>query len=112
MRNRLAAMVLVFESITCGLAIPVAAMVSESSMAARLLTGMAVMCLLTAGLLRRSFGIALGWAVQICVVVVIVFVPAFAFVGIPFALLWWLSLRIGGRIDLEREQRHGEAAAG
>lgn len=96
MRNRLAAMVLAFEAITVGLAIPVA------PGAARPLTFVAVLCVLTAAVLRRPGGIAVAWILQVLLLALIFVLPAFAFVAVPYVLLWWYCLRVGSRIDRER----------
>lgn len=106
MRTRLAAMVLVFEAITCGLAIPVAAQVSDADAAARALAALAIVAVLAAGVLRRPGGFAIGWLLQAGLLSTCWLVPAFAFVAVPFVTLWWFCLRIGGRIDREREQLH------
>ena len=107
MRRRLAAMVLAFEAITCGLAIPVAAAVAGSDTAVRALTLLAIMSVLMAGVLRRPFGFAVAWLLQFGMLGAIIVVPSFAFVAVPFVALWWYCLRVGARIDREREQRHG-----
>lgn len=107
MRRRLAAMVLAFEAVTCGLAIPVAGAVAGSDTAVRVLTLLAITSVLVAGVLRRPFGFAVGWLLQLGMIAVIVVVPAFAFVAVPFVALWWYCLRVGARIDREREQLHG-----
>lgn len=110
MRSRLAAMVLVFEAITSALAIPVAANLATSDAAVEAFTLLAIFALLTTAALRRPGGIAVGWIVQAAMLATIVIVPAFAFVALPFCVLWWYCLRIGARIDLEREQLHGDGA--
>ena len=102
MRYRLAAMVLAFEAVTVGLAIPVA------TAAARPLTLVAVICVLTAAIVRRPGGMAVAWAVQVVLLALIVVVPAFAFVAVPYVALWWFCVRIGTRID--RERLHAEDA--
>ena len=112
MRRRLAAMVLAFEAITCGLAIPVAATVSDSTRAVQLLTLIAVLAVLTAEVLRRPGGMAVGWMVQGLLLVTILLMPAFGFVAGPFAALWWFCLRVGARIDREGEELHGDGAVG
>lgn len=96
MRRRLAAMVLAFEAITVALAIPVA------PDAALPLVVVALLCVVGASIVRRPIGITFGWMVQALLLAVIWFVPAFAFVGVPYLLLWWYCLRIGDRIDRER----------
>lgn len=96
MRIRLAAMVLAFEAITVALALPVA------TDAARPLTFVAVLCVLTAAVLRRPGGFIVAWTVQILLLALILIVHAFAFVAVPYVLLWWYCTRIGSRIDRER----------
>lgn len=99
MRNRLASMVLAFEAITVGLAIPVA------THAAGVLAIVAVSCIVSAGVVRRPGGLALAWVLQVVLVALTAIVPAFIFVAVPYALLWWYCLRVGNRID--RERAHG-----
>lgn len=106
MRTRLAAMVLAFEAITCGLAIPVASMVAESGGAAKALTLLAVIAILTAAVLKRPGGFVVAWIVQCGMLATAIAVPAFAFIAVPFVALWWYCLRIGSRIDREREELH------
>jgi Protein of unknown function (DUF4233) len=75
-----------------------------------LFSGLAVACLLTAGLLRRAWGYAFGWAVQAAVVASGFLVPVMFFLGGVFAVLWWLALSQGARIEREREayaREHG-----
>src|SRR3954468_22236797 len=72
--------------------------------------GLAVACLLTAGLLRRPWGYAFGWAVQAAVVASGFWVPVIFFLGGVFAVLWWFALSQGARIEREREayaREHG-----
>lgn len=111
MKRRLAAMVLVFEAITVGLAIPVAAQVSGSGSAVLLLTAIAVLSLIAPGGLGRGWGYPLGWALQAAQLFGIVLLPALAFVAIPFVALWSYCLYMGARIDRDREQSHGENTA-
>lgn len=110
MKRRLAAMVLVFEAITCGLAIPVAAQVSGSGPAVLLLTAIALLSLVSPGGLGRGWGYPLGWTLQGAQLVGIVFLPALAFVAVPFVALWSYCMYIGARIDREREQGHAPVA--
>lgn len=64
--------------------------------------GLAVACLLVAGLVRRPSGYAVGWLVQAAVIASGLLVPAMVFLGLVFAVLWWAALNQGARI--EREQ--------
>lgn len=69
-----------------------------------------IACLLTAGLLRRRVGYAIGSALQVALVGAGVVVGALRVhllpVAIVFAVLWVVSLRLGVRIDRERAQRY------
>lgn len=102
MKRRLAAMVLVFEAITLGLAIPVAATVGDSQPAVILLSVIAVLSLLAPGGLGRGWGYPLGWALQGAQLIGIVLLPALAFVAVPFVALWSYCLYMGDRIDRGR----------
>ena len=67
------------------------------------------------GLLRRGVaGYVLGSMLQVLIVATGIIVPMMFVVGAIFAVLWLVSLRIGGRIDADRlawergEQPHAE----
>lgn len=51
------------------------------------------------GVITRPGGVALGWALQIALVVSGVFVPMMFFLGVVFALLWWASVHFGRKAD-------------
>ncbi len=65
-------------------------------------SALAVACLVVAGMLRRTWGYAVGWVLQIAIVATGVLVPAMYVVGGIFLLLWWYGLRLGRRIERER----------
>jgi hypothetical protein len=67
--------------------------------------GLAALCVLTAGMLGRPVGYALGWAVQLVSVALGVVVSAMLFLGLVFAGLWAASYVLGGQIDRERAER-------
>jgi hypothetical protein len=71
--------------------------------------GLAVACLLTAGLLRRAWGYTFGWVVQAAAVASGFWVPVMFFLGGLFAVLWFVALQQGARI--EREQAEYAARA-
>jgi hypothetical protein len=62
-------------------------------------SSLAVLCLLDAGLLRRRWGITLGWALQISTLACAFIVPAMALVGGLFTALWLTALVQGHRMD-------------
>ena len=61
--------------------------------------GLAVLCVLAAGMLRSPVGYVLGWLVQVLLVVSGLWVPMMFVVGAMFAAIWFLALRTGGRAD-------------
>jgi hypothetical protein len=67
-----------------------------------LFSGLAVACLVTAGLLRTRAGYAVGWIVQAAAIASGFWVPVMFFLGGVFALLWYAALSQGARIERER----------
>ena len=65
----------------------------------------AVLALLAAGLMRRPFGPALGWVVQVLSILSGVFVPMMFLVGAIFAVLYGYCQRLGRRIEREQSAR-------
>ncbi len=109
-RRRMAASVLTFEAIVVLFAPAVAIQLSGVRPAVAVGTGVgvAVLCLLTAGLLRHRWAFALGSALQVAVVASGVVVPAMYVLGVIFAALWFFALHLGARaVALERA--HGAA---
>ncbi|GAB2834747.1 DUF4233 domain-containing protein [Streptomyces chlorus] len=51
------------------------------------------------GVITRPGGIALGWALQIVLIVSGVVVPMMFILGALFAVLWWASVHYGRKID-------------
>jgi hypothetical protein len=72
-------------------------------------SGLAVLCLLAAGLMRTAYGVTLGWFIQAATFAAAVVVPLMALVGVLFTALWLLCLVQGGRID-RMQQGEGHAA--
>jgi uncharacterized protein DUF4233 len=58
--------------------------------------------LVTVGLLRNRVGYLLGWLVQAAVIATGFWVPVMFFLGGVFALLWYIALQQGARIERER----------
>jgi hypothetical protein len=67
--------------------------------------GLAVLCLVAAGMLGRPGGYPLGWLVQLVSVALGLVVPVMFFVGAIFAVLWVTAYVLGVRIDQERAER-------
>jgi hypothetical protein len=67
--------------------------------------GLAAVCVLTAGLLRRRWAYALGWVVQV-VSLLLGFVTTWMFfLGAIFTALWAGAYFLGAKIDRERAER-------
>jgi hypothetical protein len=67
--------------------------------------GLAVLCVVAAGLLPHRVGYALGWLVQVISIGLgFVTVPMF-FLGVVFGALWVASVVLGARIDREKAER-------
>ncbi|MGL5929888.1 MAG: DUF4233 domain-containing protein [Dermatophilaceae bacterium] len=61
--------------------------------------GLALLAVVAAGLMRRSFGITVGWLMQLLTWACALLVPAMAGVAVVFTGLWVLMLIQGGRVD-------------
>jgi hypothetical protein len=66
---------------------------------------LAVLAIVAAGLMRRPFGPALGWAVQAFSILSGFFVGMMFVVGIVFALLYGYCQHVGRRVDREQAAR-------
>ena len=62
-------------------------------------SALALSCILGAGLMRRPYGVTLGWLIQLATFLSAVVVPAMLLVGVIFAALWVTCLVQGHRID-------------
>lgn len=60
---------------------------------------LAVLCILDAGVLRRPWGITLGWVLQIATLACAFIVPVMLLVGLLFGALWVTALVQGRTMD-------------
>ena len=67
--------------------------------------GLAALAIVAAGLMRRPWGLTLGWAVQALVLLSALVVPMMLVVGLFFLALWITCLLQGGKIDAEVARR-------
>jgi hypothetical protein len=78
--------------------------------------GLALLALVASGLMRRPYGVTLGWVVQALTWASALLVPAMIGVAVVFTALWVLLLLQGSKIDriVARRQadEEAEAAAG
>jgi hypothetical protein len=98
------AAVLTLEAIVLGLSTPIMITLGHVAKGTALSfgLGLAVGCLLVAGLLRKEWGYWLGWALQVGAVLLGLLTPTMWFLGALFALLWGCGYFLGLRIERER----------
>ena len=103
-RRGMCAAVLSLEAITLGLTTPVMISVVDVETRTALVVGLglALACILIAGMLRGEWAYALGWAVQIGAIGLGVVIPLMFFLGSVFALLWGTAYFLGRKIERER----------
>lgn len=115
MRSLLAAL-LVLEALVVALAIPVAVLATGGGAPSAWALGvLALLLVLAAGLVRRPHGVALGWAMQVLVLLAGLLVPALAVLGLVFLCVWVLAIVYGAkgdRLAAERALRAGPAGGG
>jgi hypothetical protein len=100
--NRIAATVLSLEAIVIGLAIPVAIGVSDVDASTAVPVGLAlvVACVTAAALVRRGpIGYYLGSVLQVVAITLGLVVPVMFALGGIFAVLWFLTLRLGREVE-------------
>ena len=74
--------------------------------------GLALLALVASGMMRRPFGVTLGWLVQALTWASAVLVPAMIGVAVVFTALWVLLLLQGSKIDRIVAQRDADADSG
>lgn len=67
--------------------------------------GLALLCLVAAGLLRSPVGYWLGWLVQVVSLALGFVTLAMVFLGVVFGALWATAYVLGIRIDREKAER-------
>ena len=103
-RRGMCAAILTLEAIVLGLTTPVLISVADVGKGAALSVGLglAVVCVLLAGMLRAEWAYWLGWAVQVAAIGLGFLVPLMFLLGGIFALLWGTAYFLGLRIERER----------
>jgi hypothetical protein len=107
LRRSMCAAILVLEAVVLFLFGVLTIGMTEMGAAASLSlgAGLAVLCVLAAGLLGRPGGYALGWVVQLLAIALGFVVTSMFFLGVVFAALWATAYFLGIRIDVERAER-------
>jgi hypothetical protein len=103
-RRGMCAAVLCLEAITLGLTVPVLITVADVARPTALTVGLglALACLLLAGMLRREWAYLLGYAVQVAAIGLGFVVPMMFVLGVVFAALWATADLLGRKIERER----------
>lgn len=73
--------------------------------------GLAALCIVTAGLIRKPIGLPLGWLCQVLTIAAGLVVPMMFIVGLVFLGLWVLCLVQGAKIDALMAEREAAAAS-
>ena len=73
--------------------------------------GLSAVLVLTCAVLSKPWGVALGWILQLVLVLTGIVEPTMFVVGGLFAITWWYGIRTGIRIDREAAEREREQAA-
>ena len=112
MRGMCAAM-LTLEAIILALAVPVMIAVEDVSapLALTLGLGLALLCILTAGSLRRPQAYLVGHVLQLGAISLGFLVSVMFFVGAMFAALWFGAFFLGRRIEEDKARWAAEDAA-
>lgn len=110
MRGMCAAM-LTLEAVILGLSVPVMISVEDVSTPLALGTGLglAVLCLLTAGALRRPQAYVVGHVLQAGAIGLGFLVTIMFFIGAVFAALWFGAFFLGRRIEADKARWAREA---
>jgi hypothetical protein len=98
------AAVLSLEAIVLGLTTPVMITIADIGVPVALGVGLglAVLCLLVAGLLRHEWAYGLGWLIQVAAIGLGFVIGMMFFLGAVFALLWATAYLLGRKIERER----------
>ena len=103
-RRGMCAAVLCLEAITLGLTTPVLISVAGVATGTALAVGLglALACLLLAGMLRAEWAYLLGYAVQAAAIALGALIGAMFLLGAVFAALWATADLLGRRIERDR----------
>lgn len=71
---------------------------------------LSILMVVACAFLTKPWGVALGWILQLVLVLTGIFEPAMFLVGALFAIAWWYGIRTGIRLDREAAQREREQA--
>lgn len=106
LRRGMCAAVLCLEAITLGLTTPVMVTIADVPAGTALTVGLglAVVCLLLAGMLRTEWAYLAGYALQVAAIGLGFVVPVMFGLGTIFAALWVGADLLGRKIERERAE--------
>ncbi|MDO5619413.1 DUF4233 domain-containing protein [Kocuria sp.] len=67
---------------------------------------LAVLFILCCAVLRKPWGVAAGWVLQVWMMLTGFFLPAMFVLGALFVLLWWYAVTKGAAMDRENAERY------
>lgn len=113
-KRAMAAAILGLQAVVLGLTTPVMIAVEDVSTPVALVVGigMCVLCILTAGMLGRRWGYAVGWGIQVVSIALGFVVITMLALGVIFASLWAGAVFLGDKIARERAEWEAAATAG
>lgn len=94
--------VLIFEAIILGLFIPVGyftGYLASGTIAIWVGVVLIIMSIVATAMLRSPAGIAIGWLVQVGMILSGLLVPIMFGLGLLFAVLWWAAIYYGRRAE-------------
>jgi hypothetical protein len=99
--RRLGSSVLGMEAIVVALMTPVAITVNKVSptLAVTVGVGLAVLCVIAAGMLKRPVGYILGSVIQVLAIATGLLVSTMFFLGVIFAALWITAIFVARRVE-------------
>jgi len=105
-RRGMCAAVLCLEAITIGLTVPVMITIADVAVGTALLVGLglAVGCLLLAGMLRAPWAYTAGYAIQVAAIGLGFVISMMFLLGGVFAALWAAADYLGRRIEREKAE--------
>jgi hypothetical protein len=103
MQRRLCSAILSLQAVVLGLSTIALVQHLDSNTEALVIgLGLAVACLLAAGMLRSAAGYWLGHAIQVASIALGVVTPVMIVLGVVFAALWITAYRLGATIDRDK----------
>lgn len=103
---------LMLEAVILALAIPAMIAVEDvgKPLAFSVGGGLAILCILTAGMLRKPWAYWLGHATQVAAIAMGFLIPVMFVIGTMFAVLWFGAFFLGRKIDADKAAWDADAA--